>query len=154
MVCAGVKILVAEDDDVERESLVELLRVWDYEARATSDGVEALKEIASSAFDLVVSDLYMPHMSGLELLKELRERFPSVPCIIVSGAEQQKLEAMRLGAWSFFKKPVDSEQLRASVRSCLDARRRNESTRRVFHPRLLCIINHHVWGRLRGGIRK
>lgn len=113
----GAKILVVEDDDVQRESMAELLRLWGYQVRVASDGIKALEELSSSAFDLVVSDLRMPQMSGLELLKKMQERFPSLSCIIVSGAEDQaeELEAVRLGAWGFFKKPIQLEQLNAAL---------------------------------------
>lgn len=52
----GVKILVVEDDDIQRESMAELLRLWGYQAWVASDGIKALKELSLSAFDLVVSD--------------------------------------------------------------------------------------------------
>lgn len=62
-------------------------------------------------------------MSGLELLKKMQERFPSLSCIIVSGEEDQaeEQEALRLGAWGFFKKPLQLEQLNAAARTRLSA---------------------------------
>jgi DNA-binding NtrC family response regulator len=134
MMNGSARILVVEDDDVERESMAQLLRLWGYEARVASDGLEALREISSSAFDLIVSDLHMPCMSGLQLLKELQGRFPSLSCIIVSGAEDpfEELEALRLGAWGFFKKPIPFDQLRAAVRSRLNALRSKQPTRPLF----------------------
>lgn len=110
-----------EDDDAERESIVELLRVWGYDARSASDGVKAVKEFLSSAFDLVVSDVYMPRMSGIELLKELQRRFKTVNFIMISGEENQanEIEALRVGARSFLRKPVYPDQLSAEVKRCL-----------------------------------
>jgi DNA-binding NtrC family response regulator len=134
MMNGSAKILVMEDDDVERESTAQLLRPWGYEAGAASDGLKALNVISSLAFDLIISDLHMPCVSGLQLLKELRERFPSLSCIIVSGAEDrfEELEALRLGAWGFFKKPIDLEQFRAAVKSRLDLLPRKEPKRPLF----------------------
>ena len=115
------KILVVEDDPAEREGVVELLRLWGYDARAVSSGIEALRELLSSAFDLVVSDVRMPNMSGIELLKRLRQQFHPVSCIIISGEDNEtnELEAMRLGARSFLKKPVYPDQLSTAIRRCL-----------------------------------
>ncbi len=124
------KILVVEDDGAERESIVEILRVWGYDARAASDGIEALEEFISSTFDLIVCDVYMPHMSGIELLRELQRRFHSVNCIMISGEENERneSEAIRLGARSFLKKPVYPDELSAEVRRCLAARPVDETT--------------------------
>ncbi|MGH9325648.1 MAG: response regulator [Terriglobia bacterium] len=136
------KILVAEDDDVTRESLVELFQKWSYEVRGASDGLEALQKISTSIFDLVISDLYMPHMSGFELLKELRQRFPSVGCIIVSGADHEpdESEVMRLGACRFLRKPIDLEQLQSAVSGCLDAQKRNRPRRAAVDRRIWHLV--------------
>ncbi|MGH9397335.1 MAG: response regulator [Terriglobia bacterium] len=118
------KILVVEDDDTERESAAELLCLWGYEAKTACDGLQALQEISLASFDLVISDLRMPRMSGIELLKELGHQLHSVSCIIMSGEGSwcEEIEAIRLGAYSFLEKPVDPDRLRAEVRDCLAAR--------------------------------
>ena len=123
------KILVVEDDEVERESLAELLRLWDYEVSAASDGWQALHELASSAFDLVLSDVHMRYMGGIALLRELRRNFHRVSCIIISGEENdlEESEAMRLGARGFLKKPINPEDLKTVLRQCLSVRRDGES---------------------------
>jgi DNA-binding NtrC family response regulator len=122
---AGCKVLVVEDDGVERESLVELLRLWGYEVRAASNGRQALQEISSSAFDLVVSDADMPLMSGFGLLRELQRNFYYVSCIIISGHDDDfvESEAVRLGARSFLKKPIDPGQLKTEIMKCVGERR-------------------------------
>jgi DNA-binding response OmpR family regulator len=134
----GANILVVEDDDVERDSLVELLRLWGYEARGASDGCQALKAITSSTFDLVLSDAHMPHMSGLGLLRELRRNLHLVSCVIISGQEDEieESEARRLGARGFLKKPIHPEELKAEMKQCLDARRGNELTQPAFQSEL------------------
>lgn len=136
------KILVVEDDDVERESLAELLRLWGYDVAAASDGQEALQEITSSNFELIVSDAHMPHMSGLSLLQELRRNFGLVSCIIISGQENEfeESEAMRLGARCFLKKPIDPEDLRSVLRQCLSIRPENDSA----HQRLVSARSSHA----------
>lgn len=116
------KILVVEDDKVERESLAELLRLWGYQVTAASDGHEALQRITSSNFGLIISDAHMPNMSGLGLLRELRRNFHSVRCIIISADENalEGLEPVHLGAYGFLKKPIDPDNLRAEIQRCLE----------------------------------
>jgi two-component system, response regulator FlrC len=123
------RILVVEDDRLERESLVELLRLWGYEARAAADGWQALQEIASAPCDLVLSDAHMPHLSGIGLLHELQQDSRGVSCVIISGQEDQieESEALRLGARGFLEKPIDPEQLKTELSRCLGNSRENES---------------------------
>jgi DNA-binding NtrC family response regulator len=129
MSASSGKILVVEDDDVQREGLLELLRLWGYEARAASDGWQALHEISSSSFDVVLSDADMPDMNGIGLLRELQRNFFLGSCIIISGHddELEESEAVRHGARSFLRKPICPEQLKAEMRKCVEARRENES---------------------------
>jgi CheY-like chemotaxis protein len=128
------KILVVEDDGVERESLVELLRLWGYEVSAASDGWQALQKITSASFDLILSDAHMPRMSGIGLLHELRREFRFLSCVIMSGQESEleESEAMRLGARRFLKKPIDPEELKAELSKCLMQGQENEPARRTF----------------------
>ena len=121
----GGKILVVEDDDVQRESLVELLRLWGYQARAASNGWQALQEIRSSAFEVVLADADMPGMSGIALLQELRRNSYFVSCIMISGNDdaREESQAARLGVRSILRKPIYPDQLKAEMRKCVDARR-------------------------------
>lgn len=109
------RILVVEDDGAEREGFVELLQLWGYDAQSACDGADALQRLGSSRYDLIVSDLDMPRMSGTELLKELKRRCCSVQCIILSGKENRFEEAMGLGASAFLKKPVSPESLKTAI---------------------------------------
>lgn len=115
------RVLVVEDDEAERQGIVELLRVWGYQAEAAPDGVEALRELASSPFDLILSDLRMPRMSGADLLTEIRRWRVSVMYIMISGEQNGLEEAMRLGADSFLAKPIDPTLLKVAVERCLAA---------------------------------
>jgi CheY-like chemotaxis protein len=118
------RILIVEDDDVERNSLIELLRLWGYDAKGAPDGRQALQEVASAEFDLVISDVCMPRMSGIELLQELRQKFHFVSCVMITGQENEldESEAMRLGARGFLRKPVHPDELKGEIRRSVDAR--------------------------------
>jgi DNA-binding NtrC family response regulator len=126
----GPKILVADDDLSERQGLVELLGVWGYEAETAADGKEAAEKIASFGPVVVVSDLRMPVMDGMSLLRHVHETHPEVTFIILSGQGtiEEAVEATKLGAFNFLEKPVDPKRLRVELRNCLE---RQESERQL-----------------------
>ena len=123
-------ILVAEDDERVRNALGSLLRAWGYNIEVAVDGSEAWEKIASCAPVVVISDLRMPGMGGLELLKRARHSHPHLHFIMLTGfgTIQDAVEATKLGAFNFLQKPVDPERLRIELRNCLD---RNESERQL-----------------------
>ncbi|MDP9269095.1 MAG: response regulator [Acidobacteriota bacterium] len=79
------RLLVVDDDAAIRELAIALLGAEGYDVVTAEDGLDALRQIEASAPDLVISDLRMPHMTGFELLRIMRARFPEIPVIAVSG---------------------------------------------------------------------
>ncbi len=136
------RILVVDDDERVRNALSELLRAWDYDPDVAADGTQALEKIASLNPAVVLSDLQMPGMSGLELLKRTRAVNSCVCFIMLSshGTLQSAVEATRLGAYNFLEKPVDPGRLRVELENCFgrleqerllqtaDGKRRNPCT--------------------------
>jgi DNA-binding NtrC family response regulator len=100
-------ILVAEDMDQERTALCEVLKGWGYKVTAVGNGVSALEKLKAQNYDLVISDLRMPELNGLELLRKVNEEEIAVPVIIISGygTVESSVEAMKLGAFDFIVKP-------------------------------------------------
>jgi DNA-binding NtrC family response regulator len=133
----GFKVLVVDDEVHERQGLVELLAVWGYEAEAAVDGQEALDKVAAFNPQVVVSDLRMPRLDGMGLLRQLHEKRPEINFIILTGQGtiEEAVEATKLGAFNFLEKPVDPKRLRIELRNCLE---RHESERQleVAHRRL------------------
>lgn len=82
---APLRLLLVDDDAAIREVSVAILAKRGYEVLAAEDGVQALEMLTQSCPDLVITDLRMPRMSGFELLEIMRERFPRLPVIAVSG---------------------------------------------------------------------
>ena len=117
------KVLVVEDDATVRRALAELIQIWGYSLETASDGLEALKKASSSPPGVVISDLDMPNMGGLELLKALQNSAPHVNCIIVSAhanaAEEAGLAGIA-GLVDFLEKPVDVQRLRQDLRGCFE----------------------------------
>ena len=114
-------ILVVEDDLTQAKTLAELLHLWGYETALALDGVEALMKVGELSPSLVIADMRMPRLNGLGLLREMRERFPGVRCILISGQStlDEAIEGIGLGAYRFLEKPIDPGRLQLEIRSCL-----------------------------------
>ena len=118
----GAKILVVEDEAHERQGLADLLRAWGYEAEIASDGVEAMEKVPAFNPTLVLSDLRMPRMGGMGLLKQLHDSRPGIGFIILTGQGtiEEAVEATKLGAFNFLEKPLDPKRLQVELRNFLE----------------------------------
>jgi two-component system response regulator FlrC len=118
-----VKILVVDDEPVVRELTVEILRRTGYAPRGVPSARQALELLDQEPFDLVVSDVVMPEMTGVEFLYELRLRRPDLPVILMTGGSQEPertTKAVQLGAAGLLYKPFSHAELRAMVASALE----------------------------------
>jgi DNA-binding NtrC family response regulator len=124
------KILVVEDDAREREGLADLLSAWGYETDTAGDGAEALIKTSSFNPAVVISDLRMPRVTGMELLRQVQEAHPGINFIMLTGQGtiEEAVEATKLGAFNFLEKPLDPNRLRVELRNCLE---RHESGRQL-----------------------
>ena len=116
--------LVVEDSPTMRQLIVfSLKRLRDLEVVEADDGVDALKKLASSRFDIILTDINMPIMDGLKLVKRVRtdEVHKSVPVIIITteGGEEDRQRALALGANAYITKPIQAPQVIAKVRELL-----------------------------------
>ncbi len=103
------RILVADDDVHMRGSVVEVLRRKGYEVEATGNGYDALSAFRASQFDIVVSDIKMPQMTGIELLEKIRELDATIPFVVMTafGDIQVAVDAMKKGAFDFLEKGMN-----------------------------------------------
>jgi len=112
-------ILVVDDYPVIQRLLRYTLERDGHEVFVTSDGFQALKFLAENAVDLIITDVAMPDMDGLELLKRVRaeEAFQAIPIIMLtaSGQDKDRLEAREAGANDFLSKPASSRELLETV---------------------------------------
>jgi len=122
-VSAAVRVLVVDDDAGVRYTLREILESEGLAVDEAADGAEALARYEAHAVPLVVTDLRMPGMDGMELLRRLAARTPAPRVVVITahGSERQAVEAMKAGAHDYFKKPFETEELVAVVRRALEA---------------------------------
>lgn len=127
------RILFIDDDLAGREVALFNLRKAGYEVRAAADGNEGLSAFAPESFDLVVTDLKMPGLSGMEVLRAVRARAPEVPVLVITafGNVETAVEAMREGAYDFIGKPYHRDQLLLSVGKALERRRLADEVREL-----------------------
>jgi two-component system response regulator AtoC len=130
------KALVVEDERKIRRILGTLLERMGIDAVAAEGGSEALERFESERIDLVLTDLKMPGLGGIELLRELRARDADVPVIVLTahGTVETAVEAMKLGAVDFLLKPLDVDAIEVIIRRALDLSR-YQSENRYFHER-------------------
>jgi len=124
------RILIVDDEVNARTALVELLRDEGYAVEAAADAFKALGKVADFAPDLVVTDLKMPGMDGLQLLAKLRENDPDLPVIVMTafGEVETAVKAMRSGARDYLSKPVNVGELSVVVGRELEQRRLRAET--------------------------
>lgn len=132
---ARARILVVDDEKNILTSLSRALRVEDFEVDVAGNAKLALEKLAVRSYDAAIVDVMMPGLSGLELLKAIREEGKEMPVLVMSGhgSIETAVEATRLGAHDFLEKPIGTERLLLSLERCLDFKRleaENEELRR------------------------
>ncbi len=114
------RILIVDDEEMDRVILSEILHQAGHEPLFASSGEAALRIWKRNPVDLVVTDIVMPELNGLELLKRMKEEDPWVRVIAISGVTAKKLnEAARAGALAILTKPVDPEELLQEIENGL-----------------------------------
>src|SRR4030095_12591970 len=118
-------ILIVDDTEIIRDTLYELLSEQ-YVCQTAETADEALAKLEAGKFDLVLTDISMPGLSGLELLGRVLERCPTTPVIIISGiTDQDHAQALiRVGAFDYLLKPFRLEVVEKSVKRALEYRRK------------------------------
>lgn len=123
------KTILAVDDEPNMRRLLEIsLRQAGYQPLSANDGYEALQIIKNHQIDLIVSDLHMPRMNGLDLLRHIRQENELLPFIMVTAQGEIKtaVEAMKLGASDYILRPFDLETLEVAIAKALEIKRLNQ----------------------------
>src|SRR5438552_12406432 len=129
------RVLIIEDEENERTGLAELISAWGYRTETARDGVEGMDKVTHWTPSIVVTDLKMPRMSGMDLLQRLAEQSQTVAVIVMTaqGTIDSAVQAMRMGAYDYIQKPIDTNRLRAILQNAsalLGTRAELEVTRR------------------------
>ena len=119
------QILLVDDEAIALTNLTHVLQREGYEVTACRDGEAALAALKRAEFDLVLTDLKMPGVDGMEVLREVRASHPDVPVIMITGYAtlNSAVEAMKAGAYHYIAKPFRLSEAREVVRSALELRR-------------------------------
>ncbi|HID30795.1 MAG TPA: sigma-54-dependent Fis family transcriptional regulator, partial [Desulfobacterales bacterium] len=117
-------ILVVEDIRQEKDALCALLKGWGYGVTGVGNGISALEKLKGRDYDLVITDLKMPELNGLELLRKIDEDRMGVPVIIISGygTVESAVDAMKLGAFDFVLKPFAPKAMKSIAAKALHSR--------------------------------
>ncbi|MBN2846759.1 MAG: response regulator, partial [Deltaproteobacteria bacterium] len=127
----AVKVLIAEDNDLNRLNLSELLSDNNFEVTAVRDGKEAMELFPSERFDVVITDLKMPHVDGMQLLAFIKELNEGTIVIIMTGyaTVSSAVEAMKLGAFDYITKPLKDDMVLLTLQRAMSfVRLKEENT--------------------------
>ncbi|MFH0876976.1 MAG: sigma-54 dependent transcriptional regulator [Candidatus Omnitrophota bacterium] len=131
MAVNGVRILVVDDDSLVRRSMCEVLSFEGYSCIHAADGQQALTRLKESAFDILISDMKMPSMDGLTLLKRVRRDFPETAVIMVTGfgSIENAVGAMREGAVDYITKPIIDDEIKLVIKRIAETRNLTEENK-------------------------
>ena len=139
------KVLLVDDEEEFIETLAERMRTRGMEVATTNSGANALQLVDAEDYDVVVLDLKMPGIDGLEALKRIKRRRPDIQVVLLTGhaTVEKGVEAIKEGALEFLEKPVD-------LSSLTDAIHRAKATKMVLveketEERIKEILNHKSW---------
>ena len=134
------RVLIVEDDEATRAGLAELVRTWGFVTDAAANGEEALRLVTAFRPAIVVTDMVMPRMDGLALLKSLQDDADQLQVILLTaqGSIETAVEALKAGAADYLTKPVDTQKLRLLLERFSELntqKRENEALRRQLREK-------------------
>ncbi len=134
----AIQLLIVDDDDITRESLATVLQARGFSCSQAADGMEALEQLRQRDFDVVISDIEMPRMNGLELLAAANRSATQASFIFITAyaSVQTAVEALRQGAFDYLLKPLNFEDLAIKVQKLIEHKellRENQALRQEIH---------------------
>lgn len=137
--CALGRILVVDDADFNREVMTRILEKEGHRVETAVDGAEALEKMRSASYDMILLDVMMPGVSGIQVIETMHDddRLRHVPVVMLSALNEQEtvLKCIQLGAQDYLPKPINQQLLKARISACLEKKRSHdlevEYTRRV-----------------------
>jgi DNA-binding NtrC family response regulator len=146
------RVLIVEDEENERNGLAELVSAWGYQTEAAEVGVEAMEKVSSWSPGIVVTDLKMPRMGGMELLEQVANQPTRIAVVMLTaqGSVDAAVAAMKMGAYDFVEKPVNP----ARLRSILQNAARQQGTERELEVTRRNLRDKGVLGSLVGSSKQ
>src|SRR5579884_2625302 len=116
---AQEKVLIVEDEENERSGLAELISAWGFRTETAVDGMDGLEKLTTFTPGIVVTDLKMPRMDGMELLQRIATQPQPVAVIVLTaqGNIDTAVQAMKIGAYDFVEKPINTTRLRTILQN-------------------------------------
>ncbi|MFA6412015.1 MAG: response regulator [Syntrophales bacterium] len=141
------RILVADDDDTIRTTLEDYFSLLGYDVVTAYDGEDALNKFVPGEFDCIISDLMMPRIDGLELLKKVKLQHKKAMFLMMTGypSIDNAVNAMKHGAYDYVTKPIVMEDLRMKVDRMLNAKKTEDSLKTITNLFWSLIISIPVW---------
>jgi len=132
----GIKLLLVDDEEDFVKALAERLDLRDLASTTAFDGRQAIAVVDDSEPDVMVLDLKMPGIDGMEVLRRIKRNYPDIQVIIQTGhgTDGQEAEARRIGVFDYLKKPVDIEVLAERIKSAAKARKESEQATVPLKP--------------------
>ena len=121
----SARILIVDDEEIVIKSCLRILAGDEFQVASVQDGREALKKIEENPYDVVILDIMLPNIDGLEVLRRVKETHPNVDVIMITGLSQvdTAVQAMKLGAFDYISKPFEPDELKLVVYRALERRR-------------------------------
>ncbi len=121
----GTRILVVDDEEIVIRSCLRILDGNGYQIETARDGHEALRKVEDNLYDVMILDIMMPNLGGLEVLRRVKEAHPDMDVIMITGLSQidTAVQAMKLGAFDYIPKPFEPDELRLVLQRALERRR-------------------------------
>ncbi len=125
-------ILLVDDDQEFRKAMKKMFERSGYSVTLAADGQEALNILSKDTFDLIISDLRMPNLNGMQLMEELKKKNVKIPVIFITayGEVESYMDLMNLGAFEYINKPVKGQEILNVARKALETR---GNSRRISH---------------------
>ena len=137
MTNAKKRIMIVDDEPLIGSSLEEALQKWNFDATLVTEGESAVEQLARQSFDMVLTDIRMPTISGMEVLEKIKKTSPSTPVVMMTafGTIDQAVEAMKKGAYDYITKPFSLDEIKFCLEKYFktkDLEEENNSLRRAL----------------------